>query len=307
MRMDPEAPSPGEEVTISLESFLYNLDTQNITWYINSKQVKEGIGATTLQVTAPGEGASAEVSAQAGNLPIVSVTLHPIFIDLLWEAQTITPPWYKGRALPTDGSYIKAVAKLNPNNNVPKPLQFKWYKGTKLIKQSAQADANILITKAPQTYRSYILSVDVSDAKGNLLGRAGSNIQLTNPELILYRNNPLLGVLYNTALQASSILDIQESEPSFTAVPFYLTLPSEEQLKYTWNIPGVKYTRDTADTITIVSMGEDSTNISVEVSNPEELFQSAQRSYSLPSIPKDASINNDNIDAVVDSPFNAVQ
>ena len=123
--LEPSAPTPGQEVRIGLSSALYNISSLNIKWLVNGTQVGSGVGLTSTTIIAPRSGQSATIEAKIGSLTTVSTIIKPSFIDMLWEADTITPPWYKGRALSSSGSYITAMAIPHIGTDAAKPLEYR--------------------------------------------------------------------------------------------------------------------------------------------------------------------------------------
>jgi hypothetical protein len=278
--LDPEVPTPNAPLTAYIQSSLYNLDSQHIEWYVDSKRVKSGIGVTSITMRAPSIGDTNTITVYIGDITKVSTTITPSAVDLLWEADTITPPWYLGRALPTSGSYIKALAlphTTNNNNN----LIFKWYKNGRFITKTTGSDQSTIRIKAPGVYNSYILSVDVLNPNGSILARGGATIHSVAPEVHLYKTSPLLGVLHNIALAHNSrAYSADDAEPTLTAVPFYFSLPTNSVLSYKWRAPNMLYSNQTPDTLTIIRSAG-SSDIRVAVTNTEELMQSASTKYKL--------------------------
>ncbi len=228
-------------------------------------------------------------------------------VDILWEAQTTTPSWYEGRALPSAGSTITAIAIPNIKN-IPKNITYKWYKGTKLIKSSNDRDANLLNLLAPNTYGDYILSVELLDSQGRLLARNGSKIKSITPEVLLYINDPLLGIKSNSALRTSKdrAIILLDTEPTFIAIPFYLSKSQEDTFSYNWNIKNALYEKPSKDSVTIIN-SSGVINLSIQVLG-DKLLQSTHSNYVIKT-PNNTRVNiqNNNTDVDNNNPFNEVK
>ena len=58
------------------------------------------------------------------------------------------------------------------------------------------------------------------------------------PEIVLYENHPLYGILYNNALDEFVDLRSGEKEKTLTAMPFFygVDTPNQQDLTYNWTI-----------------------------------------------------------------------
>jgi hypothetical protein len=118
----PDNPQPYQDVTINLTSYATDLNKAIITWQgVNSSQNLSGIGKTSYTFKAGGPNTTntfdITITPVGSNNTISKrITISPSEIDILWESvDGYTPPFYKGKALPTLGSSIKVVAVPNTN------------------------------------------------------------------------------------------------------------------------------------------------------------------------------------------------
>ena len=287
MSVNPNPPQPGSEVTVEVNNFATNLQTHNITWYVNDKLHKSGVGTTKIKIILPTGGAN--VRAVITGVSDTTVNIHPIYVDILWEAQTITPSWYKGRALPTDSSKITAVAY--PHTEKTSELIYKWYKNGILL--DITGVNNTLVTEAPDLYDSYLLSVEVLDNTGAIVGSNGVTIKTTFPEIVLYKKMPLLGLNHNMSLLYDNTLN--DIENTIVAVPFYFNTGAK--LTYKWNTRNLKAKRQTNDSILINKIFTGAT-LGVEINNPNVLLQNANKNINLLG-----HVNMQNNESGNESPF----
>src|SRR3989339_1285515 len=59
----PENPAPNENTTITLNSYVNNLDSVMIAWSVNGKNVLSGIGKKSFLLNAPAAGGETSVVA----------------------------------------------------------------------------------------------------------------------------------------------------------------------------------------------------------------------------------------------------
>lgn len=112
---NPTLPGPFEKVTLSLESYVVNLDTSGITWIVDGQQIAAGVGQKNITVATRdiGDPLLVEVRVQWNQIDtlVKRVRIEPSYVDLLWEAvNSYVPPFYRGKALPTSESYLRVVA-----------------------------------------------------------------------------------------------------------------------------------------------------------------------------------------------------
>ncbi|HEY4510913.1 MAG TPA: hypothetical protein VJG29_00905, partial [Candidatus Paceibacterota bacterium] len=128
VRTIPSAPGPQTPTTVRVESFVYDIKAATIAWFLNGELVAEGRGATEYKFTTGGsnEEFSFEVviTTPDGKNFKETLFLRPAAVDILWQAEVYTPPFYKGKALPSQGSKIRAVAIAQFGD--PQLLQYKW-------------------------------------------------------------------------------------------------------------------------------------------------------------------------------------
>src|ERR1035437_6016511 len=60
----PPNPVPYDNVTITLSSYTVNLDSVSISWFVNGKSIKTGIGQKSFSVTAGASGSTTQVTVK---------------------------------------------------------------------------------------------------------------------------------------------------------------------------------------------------------------------------------------------------
>lgn len=226
----PEHPGPHEQVTISIVSNLTDLKKAQFSWYINNKLQESSTGSDqfTFETGAVGETQVVDLVIHTfeGARVDKQFAFHPVNVDLLWEAQTYTPPFYKGRSLISPESTVKIVAMTDfvSGGSVisPKDLVFTWKENSKIIEGASGYGKNVFYTTAPKPYGTLNISVDVSSTHGTLVGSKTLSVGVSNPKVVLYEKSPLEGVLYNGAL--GSLISLSSgSELNIQAEPYFIS------------------------------------------------------------------------------------
>lgn len=168
--------------------------------------------------------------------------LIPIFhlnaaqeVDILWQANTYTPPFYKGLPLWSNQSRITFVAIPNLPNINPSSLIYRWTQdGTVLGPSSGINKRSITIGDTVLSLPTEI-RVDVFLEEGTEpLGSASVSLEPITTKLMVYENNPLYGLLLNKSI--TSEFEITEDEVTFAAIPLYanVSMRNAPSITYTW-------------------------------------------------------------------------
>jgi len=238
----PEYPKPNETVYIGIESYLANINIENISWFINGKLFEEGIGEKSISFRAGkvGEATVIRVVGGGGILFDKSITIRPSEIDLIWEARTYTPPFYKGKALYSYQSdvVITAMPTIMDSSGVaisPDKLVYKWERNNRVIQSQSGYGRQQIILSGNSTFGVSNISVLVSYPNENIVAKGSISLRQTDLEIIVYEDHPLYGLLFENAVRENYILPRQEIE--LVAFPYFFSEASSAQ--YNWKINGV--------------------------------------------------------------------
>ena len=112
--ISPNYPRPNETVSINLSLYTADLNSALITWYRDGESVLEGRGETrySFQMGPVGKETKIEIQIEllGGTSFSKTFTLNPASVDLVWEADSYVPPFYKGKALHAMQGRLKIVA-----------------------------------------------------------------------------------------------------------------------------------------------------------------------------------------------------
>ncbi len=240
----PKIPRPDEFVSIRLESYMTDLNKAQITWIQDGTISLSGTGAIAHVVQAPQSGKTSIVSIRIvkenGGILNKQITLSPADVDLIYEAQTYAHPFFKGKKLFTSESNVTFIAIPNfVINGKVAPLEnlvYTWeINGT--VQQNVSGFAqNTFSIKGSLIERPTTIGVTVSAINSPLIANKSITLKSTNPEILLYENNPVLGVIYEKALQGTLLLE--RAQIDFEAIPYFFSAitKNDQSLTYRWFI-----------------------------------------------------------------------
>jgi hypothetical protein len=118
------------------------------------------------------------------------------------------------------------------------------------------------------------VSVTVSTADKSRTAEQTVSIVPTSPLVRIYRNDPLLGILYDAALSRDETLD--GTEETFRAVPYYFgSAPA-----LSWTVNGAASGTDEDVTVRVTGSGAGSANLAISAKDADA-FQAASESVTL--------------------------
>lgn len=207
-------------------------------------------------------------------------------VDLLWQGNTYTPPFYKGKTLWSNQSMITLWA-LPQGLGDPAKLNYKWTKGGTVLggpKGVNGVGKNRLsftdsVLGRPQTIKVDIVSTPAADGSEEVLASASVYVEPIPPTLVIYENNPLYGFMFHK--EAVGTFNLQEKEVTFTAFPFFFSTSNRinADLSYKWNSnSGEAETRNSV-TYRSPDNGSGTSQIQASISNRDKILQSASRNF----------------------------
>ena len=204
----PENPAPDEDVTITINSYASNLDTVFISWSVDGKSVLSGVGKKSFSLKAPSAGSETSVVA-AVYLPDGEIDkriiIKPFVMILLWQTDdSYTPPFYRGKALPTPESQIKIVAMPEIRNGTslikPKNMTYSWKKDyTNNVDGSGYGkDSFVFVNDYLESSTTIDVAASTIDQKSS--SSASIAVETTDPKIMFYKKDPKLGTVWEHAL-----------------------------------------------------------------------------------------------------------
>lgn len=294
LRIDPSSPAPGQSVTAEITSTVIDLDRSTITWIVGGKKAPIPAGSKTLTFTAgtaPNSATTVTVVVRTSDGQNITKQqeVRNGALDLLWEADSYTPPFYKGKGLPGAGSSITVTAlpemrdargnRLNPNDMV-----FTWTQNSMVVPNASGRGRNTATFPGPEFYKEFDVIVEAStlDQSMNVLNRL--TIAPFSPKIIFYESHPTLGVRFENAFSENA--DLAGGEITVTAQPLYFASAStrDRQLNYRWNLNGSEVQNPSVNQSTIVLRADTeggTAEVGLNVTHTSKSFQQGQRSFTI--------------------------
>lgn len=196
-------------------------------------------------------------------------------VHILYEVDTHTPPFYRGKALPSGENRLTALAlpDLSGTRLNPSTLHYRWRRDGEIMNEFNGAGERLVSLNTPIANDSTLLEVEVSDPRGTYRARGALVLSDRPPKALLYEDNSLLGVLYNRAIPRD--FSLKGKEVSLLASPvFFSAGESARGPLYEWRLNGAAVSSEKR--LVLRSEGESGLSlVSVFISNPEKITQSA--------------------------------
>ncbi len=296
----PPYPRPGEKVIARISGFETDLPNDSIEWSLNGDVVARGAGQTTLSLVAPRAGDTMYILARArettGREYSAGYPLTPGTVELIWESDTYTPPFFEGKALQTAGSKIRLTAlpsiSISGEDQIPpSAFMYTWRQGNKVMTALSGIGRQTVTVTNKNLIGPLDITVTVTDPKDSRIGGTGKlSLDVVQPKIVFYEDHPLMGIRYDTALPVTTTLHGEEVQ--IIAEPFYFTAArrSADDLQYSWLINGTE-SKDLSNTGSAIVLrgatnAKAAANIDVRVRNKTQYMQSARQAISVISTPE---------------------
>lgn len=280
LNITPSDPGPKETFLITLSTVSSNLNNTNITWIKDGEVVGSGIGLKKIELENGDAGEETVVQVVVKNiLSGVTLTkelrLNPVFVDLLWEAKTYTPPFYKGKALPSSESRIKSVAIIKGEAS---DFVFNWKKSGNSIPVFSGVGKSSFSFTGPKPNQSTSIEVSVNSRSGSQSGYGISQLLATNPLIKFYLSLPLEGITYRNSI--GPVIQTEEDETRIIAEPFYFSSKDRlnGDLSFSWRTTGEGLS-DASDSFIIKRSGNIEDSISLSITNKNHILQSTEGGF----------------------------
>lgn len=241
----PPTPGPRQQVSVSVQSYATDLDRSDIAWFLNSKLAAEGTGQKTFSFKTGAAGSLSNILIVAklpdGSTVQQSLDIRPAFLDLVWEAVSYTPPFYRGKALfPYEGT-VKVVAmpdiltdnggRLNPKN-----LVYAWSIDGNPVPDVSGFGKNFIFFNGALPFKTVSLSVTATTVDKLYSASGATTLTPQLPYILFYEDSPLYGVLYGNAL--GSNVPLANPEIRVAAVPYFIGAANRQDsaLAYKWQL-----------------------------------------------------------------------
>lgn len=288
--LTPENPKPGETVSASVTSYQVDLSTAAITWLIDEKIIGQGTGRTAVSFTADTIGSASRLRAiitpQEGNPITASTLIRPSLLAIQWEAETYTPPLYRGKALQGPGAVVRfvAVPYLRYEDGTvadPTTLIYEWNLNEQPLAKQSGSGKQVLRVKNTKFFAPLNISVSVHSPDDKLFADARVTVPVTEASARLYELHPRYGTWYTQALGNS--FTIRGRELNLLVEPYYYSVTSrtDKDLAYLWQVNGRDIDAREVLTLRPVGEGEGVSRLTFSLRNTNTIPQTNTRTISV--------------------------
>lgn len=284
--ISPEVPKPGDIVTISIETYGIDINTQLILWKQNGLDQLKGIGQKKFSFTMGQSGTltKIDVTVSPKNAPTItkSWTFSPVDVDILWEANTYTPPFYKGKALFTPEADVTFVAM--PNIVVggkridPSDIVYNWKIDGEVDGDSSGFGKNTFAYTGSIVLKPALIQAEVYAATNkSYTGINGFTLSNVYPQAIFYEDSPLYGTLYNRSIRNQ--FSTRTDAVNMVVAPYFFSTPDKNaNILYDWNLNSSATDIPTDQNSALFKRKVNNggtANVSVVITNPLKILQKA--------------------------------
>jgi hypothetical protein len=283
--ISPANPRPQENVNLKLQSFSFDLNRSTITWVIDGieRQTGPGLKEFNFQAGRAGQPVSVGVivETQTGQIFSRQTNFTPAGVDLIFEAVSYTPPFYKGRAMNINQGLIVVAAfpeifdemgrKFNTNE-----LIFTWKKDGVVMGSDSGVAKNYFTYNGSVPVRDVEIEVLVSARNQNISAGRSVLIERGSPKIVFYENSPIYGLMTNRAIKGA--VQMLSDEFTFVAVPYFYSVgyAGSPDLEYSWSLDRrsvVSQNPINKFTVRQESPGSGTARIGLSIKNLARIFQ----------------------------------
>jgi len=285
IELEPRYPSPNAEITASLNDYSLSGQVSSIDWYINGKKIKEALNQRSVEFKTGNVGTRTTIetiiSIQGNGTQNIKRVIEPLYLDIIIEAQTRVPSFYKGRALPSVGSKVNLTALLDggsiPSNN----LIYTWKVNDSVI-DNGGLRGQYKISTPTSSWGNDTLSLTISDITGNIITHRDIEIPSTNPEVLFYESNTLQGISQTPIKESLNLIGKSvtiQAEPYNLDILIYNRPPLLE-----WKIDSIRNPNNSGNPYEITlarQEGKGDSTIDFHVRSLTELLQGSRSSINI--------------------------
>lgn len=282
--LSPQYPNPEESVIATLDDYAIDATGASITWYKNGTEIDGSQNNRSITLKAASAGETTKIMAQLTfkNKPSIktTVSITPVYVDVIVEPLTYTPVFYQGRALPVHGSLVNLTALIHNKSGLVSPAlyTYNWQLNSKSVYGGPRTGNNRAQITVPYG-RSSVVTLSVTDREGKLLVRRLIAVPSVEVDLEFYEVSTLYGLSQRALLGGFTLIG---NSSTVRAVPFNLDNRAVARNLFTeWRINGVRTATNDTDPfeISLKRQGTGGATIGFKVRNLAELLQGDEQSF----------------------------
>jgi hypothetical protein len=295
IELDPLNPAPGNKVTATVRNLPMEFSGGQVAWSLNGKKQLAGSNILSFPFIASGYGQTMTLTVDLTSLDGQATTQKtlsfiPAGVDLIYEAVSYTPPFYKGKAFNSNQGTVVVVAlpeifTANGQKVKATNLNYRWYKDGVLQNSASGLGQSYLTFSGSVPIRDAEIKVIVSTVDKKITAEKSLIITHTSPQLIFYENSPVYGLMFNKAIKETVKLLADEFEVK--AFPYFMSVDyaNDSNLQYQWMVNGRLTDNLEKDSSAMVfrqeRAGAGTADVSVKIQNTLRIFQSVDNNFIL--------------------------
>lgn len=282
----PEFPGANSVVEVSLDDYSLNTSGATILWYSNGIELTKFRNARSaiLQTGDIGKKLTVQVALTRDNgLPLTAkLDIIPTKVDIVLEANTYIPSFYKGRALPSSKSTVRAIAVVHDGTQTSDTeYTYTWSLDEQVLLGGPIKGKNILTFTMPH-YEDKRLIVEVFNTDGVIVGRQSLVLNASTPELHFYEQSPLRGLFHKEITTPFTLIG---DETTIYGEPYFMnTEINNSATQFSWEINGESVASDaiSPNAVTLSHVGGGGNGqISLKVVNRERIPQFIEKTFQI--------------------------
>lgn len=304
-KISNENPQPGQQITITAQSFSVNLDASTNTWTLNGSVYQKGIGVKAIEVKAPELGKKMAIHFSAitseGKEVKADLSIGSGSIDMIIENGGYIPPFFSGK-MPLSYQNVYRVsafphlANSSGKEYDPKTLIYQWTKDTKAVSDQSGYGKQTFSWQDDMVPSQRTIKVRVSSRDGAAQAQTSIYLKAQSPAITFYNNDPLYGPMYNKAI-GEKISIGNSRELSVLAVPYGFNMSSVAKFAFTWLVNSIEQS-DLSTSQSIVLRAPQNTGgsseIRLQIRNNNQILQGATNGFTASFSSKDIGADNTN-------------
>jgi hypothetical protein len=244
--LEPDFPEPMSTVEASLDAYTLNTTGATITWYLDAVALPQFQNARSIAFQSGAVGTKQIVSAAVKPVGSPAFTLKkeiaPIAVDIIVEASTYIPSFYRGRALPSADAPVRVVAIPHTGGGTsPSNLTYRWEQNGSVLFGGPVRGKQTASLTVPRYYGGYI-SVTVLDGE-KAVAQRNVTFDAKSPELHFYEENPLRGLSERALTESFTLIG---EETTVHGEPYFMNT-TRTAVTYDWSIDGANIQNSNSD------------------------------------------------------------
>ena len=246
VKFSPTNPQDSEPFVIRVDSFSTDLNRAAFTWRVNGSIYSSGRGLNTENFQAPESGDRLDIelniTTTEGNQILKTYTIAPAKVDLYYEADTYTFPFYQGKRIYTHQSdvTVHAFPYINEDGSFlgRDQLSYIWEVDNRVVQDQSGYGKFAFTHNSGLLSQSVKISVTVSSVDNPSIAEGDIFIEPKDPDVLIFENHPLYGLITKNIVDG--FYELTTPDVFISAIPLFFSVNSREDfnLDYSWNLNG---------------------------------------------------------------------